>query len=118
MRICNLCGKPVESKRNRCGACTTKIRRIRCKIAAVKLMGGKCIDCGWIGNIAAFEFHHLDPNEKEFGIGNVSNKTWDVVKVELKKCVLLCSNCHAIRHTNRDAALMQAVEDYKGEELL
>jgi hypothetical protein len=97
---CSICDKICN--RNICGPCKTKIRRHRCKTAAVNLLGGKCVRCGWAGNIAAFEFHHTDPNKKDFQIGSAANKNWDVVKKEVLKCELLCSNCHRIEHSNRN----------------
>lgn len=29
-------------------------------------LGGKCQECGYNKNIAALEFHHINPDEKEF----------------------------------------------------
>ena len=116
---CNLCGKTFEGwqgrKRLRCGGCNTKIRRYRAKLAAIKYKGGKCNECGWIGNIAAFEFHHKDKNEKSFQIGHVANKKWEVIKKELDKCNLLCSNCHQIKHANNtNEKFLKEVYNYKG----
>ena len=122
MSICKLCKKVFEdyqSKgRTRCGSCNTKIRRYRAKAAAVKYLGGKCKICGWQGNQAAFQFHHKNPKEKDFIIGNVANKKWDCIKKEMMKCVLLCSNCHAIEHSvNDDPAFLKDVSEYKGRTL-
>lgn len=102
--ICRLCEKEFEDyqgrKRQRCGSCNTKIRRLRAKQAAVEFLGGKCKCCGYNGNPAAFEFHHIS-GTKEFNIGNVSNRAWAIIKKELSKCELLCSNCHRIKHCTR-----------------
>jgi len=80
----------------------------------VKFLGGKCLKCDWAGNFGAFEFHH--PNDdKEFNISSCSNKSWKVVKEELKKCELLCSNCHRIEHSNYDNEdFMKEVYAYSG----
>ena len=81
------------------------------------MLGGKCSECGWKGNIAAFEFHHKDDN-KEFTISSCANKSWDVIKEELKKCTLLCSNCHRIEHSsNNDEEFIKEVYSYKGKHL-
>ena len=120
MIICRLCNKPFRSyhnrQTNRCGSCNTKIRRFRAKAAAIKLLGGKCTQCGWNGNQAAIQFHHKNPRTKDFIIGNVSNKSWNSIKSEMKKCVLLCANCHAIEHStkNTDKFLKEAL-NYKGK---
>ena len=76
-------------------------------------MGGKCIRCGWSGNVAALEFHHNN-DDKIFAIGSASNKSWKFIVTELQKCELLCSNCHRIEHTkfNKDVNFMNAVLNY------
>lgn len=101
--------------RTRCNSCNTKIRRIRAKKAAIKYLGGKCNRCGYDKHDAALEFHHKDPNEKEFIISNVANKRWEVIKVELNKCELLCANCHRIEHSNRtEDEWQQRAKEYQG----
>lgn len=59
--------------------------------------GGKCIRCGYDKCMSALEFHHLDPNQKDFTISNDKFKLQEVVK-ESKKCILICSNCHKEVH--------------------
>ncbi len=87
-------------------------------MAAIAHMGGKCVDCGWQGHQAALQFHHRNPKEKEFIIGNVANKSWDAIIGELKKCILLCANCHAIRHSTKNEAMFIAeAHNYKGRTL-
>ena len=69
------------------------------KQKAVDYKGGKCLTCGYDRCNSALDFHHLDPNEKDFGIAsNGKTRSWDKVKSELDKCVLLCRNCHAEVH--------------------
>jgi hypothetical protein len=61
-------------------------------------LGGKCVNCGET-NIFLMDFHHLDQNTKEYGISKLSSKaSWDELKLEIDKCVLLCSNCHRLHH--------------------
>ena len=69
------------------------------KIKAIEHMGGKCIDCGYTGHRAAFQFHHLDPTTKDVDWNKLRLRSWDKIKLELDKCVLLCANCHSIRHS-------------------
>jgi predicted RNA-binding Zn-ribbon protein involved in translation (DUF1610 family) len=117
VEFCALCGNPIKDNsrnRSKCQSCTTRIRRYRTKQKAIELLGGKCNKCGWSGNIAAFEFHH--PNDdKEFELGRMWNKSWEVMKMEALKCELLCSNCHKIEHTKygKDEKFMNAVFNYK-----
>ena len=122
MQLCKLCNKPFKDyqklARTRCGACNTKIRRFRAKAAAIKFLGGKCKKCGWRGNQAALQFHHLNSETKEFIIGNVANKSWDSIKVEMQKCILLCANCHAIEHSSKnDENFLAEALSYKGRTL-
>ena len=122
MRICHLCNNPFKDYQNkcraRCGSCNTKIRRFRAKAAAIKFLGNKCKKCGWSGNQAALQFHHLDPKKKDFVIGNVANKNWEVIRTELKKCILLCANCHSILHsTKNDEQFIKEAMQYKGKTL-
>lgn len=122
MRVCRLCDNKFKDYQNRlrsrCGSCNTKIRRYRAKTAAIRYLGGKCRDCGWHGNQAALQFHHTDPAKKEFIIGNVANKNWNLIKNELKKCIILCANCHAIKHsTKNETKFLQEAKNYKGTKL-
>lgn len=113
--ICPIC-ENNETKQNRriCDGCYTKVRRYRTKIAAIQLLGGKCAECGWTGNIATFDFHHKNPEEKEFNINKIAMKSWHVVKIELKKCELLCANCHRVKHVNNQGEkFLEIVFDYK-----
>jgi hypothetical protein len=65
------------------------------------MLGSKCARCGWSGHPAGLQFHHTDPQIKEFGLsGNkllVKNRM-----EEVKKCELLCACCHSIEHANTD----------------
>lgn len=72
----------------------TKRRRVL-KLKAVELMGGKCKLCGYDKHPGVLEFHHVDPSQKSFGIGEDGcSRSWAKIQAELKKCVLLCANCH------------------------
>ena len=112
---CSICGRCTTARRRRrCQSCCTKIRRYLAKSAAVQYLGGKCQRCGWEGALPAYEFHHLDPNSKVFAIGNVANRKWELIKQELDKCELLCSNCHRIEHSKHDQVLIAEAARYKG----
>lgn len=114
---CKLCKNEIKNNkanRSRCASCNTRIRRYRTKVAAVKHKGGSCNRCGWFGPVAAFEFHHIDEN-KEFTIGTAANKSWKVIKKEIDKCELLCSNCHRIEHSKHDDEMfLEEAKNYNG----
>ena len=67
------------------------------KVEIVKQFGGKCHDCSGVFPVCAYDFHHLDPTKKDIGISNILRNKKKMA-VELEKCILLCSNCHRIRH--------------------
>lgn len=81
-----------------CSVAAVDKRRRRVKQLAVEHKGGKCESCGYKKCIAALEFHHKDPTEKDFAISSRSVLGIDKVIKEVDKCVLLCSNCHREEH--------------------
>lgn len=71
------------------------------KLEAIQYKGGKCIDCGIQSpHSCIYDFHHLDPNTKEYEWVKLRQMSDQKIKDELDKCILLCSNCHRIRHSN------------------
>ena len=60
----------------------------------VYIMGGQCVLCGYNKCIAALEFHHIDKNQKERQLSNGNCRSWEEDVEEVKKCALVCSNCH------------------------
>lgn len=67
------------------------------RIKIVDYKGGKCKKCGYNKCIEALEFHHINPEEKEYGLCNTV-LSFERLKKEADKCVLLCSNCHREFH--------------------
>ena len=68
------------------------------KRKAIELFGGKCCKCGYNKNLAALCFHHRDPTIKEYNWLKLRLFSWEIIIKELKKCDLLCNNCHAELH--------------------
>lgn len=56
-----------------------------------------CVNCGE-SEICCIDFHHTDPNEKEFGIAESMYRSWTKIVAELEKCIPLCANCHRKLH--------------------
>lgn len=81
------------------------------KIDLVNLAGGKCQICGYDKNYAALQFHHINPKEKNgsLSIDNLRAVSWDWCLTELKKCQLLCSNCHTEQHNPRFTRMEKVV---------
>lgn len=72
--------------------------RDRLRERILTAMGGKCQSCGYDKCQSALECHHIDPKTKEFSIGDNFTRSWENVKNEFRKCVLVCSNCHREIH--------------------
>lgn len=107
IRTCKVHGETefafYESQnRWRCLKCQTEAtqkRRDKVKEMAIEYKGNKCQLCGYDRCKDALEFHHLDPNEKDFGISAKGyTRAWEKVQEELDKCILVCANCHREIH--------------------
>ncbi len=69
-------------------------RRRKIKTLAIGYKGGRCQICGYNKYQGALDLHHFSGN-KEFGIGDKGyTRSWQKVKDELDKCILVCANCH------------------------
>ena len=74
-------------------------RRSLIKHWALEEKGNRCYVCGYDRCKEALDFHHLDPTQKEFNLSSRDlSSDWLIVKPEIDKCVLLCSNCHRELH--------------------
>lgn len=62
---------------------------------ATKKMNSGCSNCGFNEHPTALEYHHTTGN-KENSVGNMirSNVAESKIDKEIKKCDILCSNCH------------------------
>ena len=70
-------------------------RRRAIKALAIEYKGGKCQVCGYKKYQGALDLHHLDRKQKAFSFSDKGHsRSWERVKKELDKCVLVCANCH------------------------
>lgn len=86
------------SGRWRCKRCAVEAvtkRRRKVKRLLIETAGGKCQRCGYDKCDAALQFHHRDRNEKGFAISAKQFIALEKGIEEIKKCDLLCANCHA-----------------------
>lgn len=115
LKVCNKCyiKKPLEEFYERsdreghsphCKKCSTiyhgnRVRDV--KIRMINYKGGKCERCSLRledTHYSVFDFHHLDPKEKDANFDRIKYKKWEVIQKEIDKCKLLCANCHRITH--------------------
>lgn len=64
----------------------------------MEYLGGMCQDCAGVFHPNVYNFHHL--RDKGFVWNRLRLRTWKQIVEELNKCVLLCANCHRLRHTD------------------
>lgn len=71
----------------------------RTKIGAIK-MRSRCAVCCLAPCPAALDLHHLEPLGKSASVSVLASRKcgWSLVVEELKKCVVLCANCHRKFH--------------------
>lgn len=65
---------------------------------AIDFLGGKCVVCGSIENI---ELDHIDPDLKSIDIAKVWTYSKEKFWIEVKKCQLLCNECHLEKHKSQ-----------------
>ena len=90
---------PLEDKESKVIANRKRIQANKHK--AILYKGSKCARCSIeydTHNACIFDFHHLDPKGKDFNPGEKMGLSWNNIKTEIDKCVLLCANCHRLTH--------------------
>lgn len=112
--ICKQCEKEfvlLNSQQKYCSEICRKIsrnkqnvlkvtkRRKKLKQLALAYKGGKCQICSYNKLSDALEFHHVEPEHKDFGIAHKGvTHGWEKIKKELAKCILVCAVCHRECH--------------------
>ncbi len=75
------------------------LRRKKLRELARTYKGNKCVICGYAKCSDALDFHHIDPKKKEFGLSVKGlTRSWEKIKKEIDKCILICANCHREIH--------------------
>jgi hypothetical protein len=88
-----------------------KKRRRKVREMAVEYKGGKCSRCGYSRCLEALEFHHLDSSRKDFGISEKGySRSWQKVREEIEKCLLVCANCHRELHAQLQLSAERRIE--------
>jgi len=76
------------------------VRAYKRKLELIEMRGGCCSNCGYDKNLAALHFHHTDPSKKKIklDVRSLGNNKMETLLNELKKCIVLCANCHLEEH--------------------
>lgn len=102
---CKVCKKLIDSKYYRDSAKRRSIVREDAKYGILRARTfarrvrkkSKCSKCGenrWY----VLDFHHI--SNKDYSIAHMSNSGYSIkrIKSEMKKCIILCANCHREEH--------------------
>jgi hypothetical protein len=76
-----------------------EVTKEKIKQFLISIKDTPCLDCGIKYPHYVMDFDHIE--QKLFSIGDVKNRSFNKIKEEIKKCELVCSNCHRIRTWNR-----------------
>ncbi len=70
-----------------------------------------CELCGESATVC-LDFHHRTASEKSFSLSDAKDQTFDAIKAEIRKCAVVCANCHRVIHSqNRIKAIEVAPEE-------
>lgn len=72
------------------------ITRNKGYINKVKIANG-CYFCKE-SELCCLDFHHKNPAEKGFSLSYARWFKWSKIENEIKKCIVLCANCHRKLH--------------------
>ena len=72
-----------------------------------------CAKCGESRGYV-LDFHHINPSEKDNTVARLTSNNYKLEKVydEIKKCVVLCANCHREFHYLQERNEEFTIEDY------
>jgi hypothetical protein len=126
-RVCINCKKSLELNsenyrfegnkswwRTDCRKCESKKQMKRGEINREEydtLRKGHCCEKCGLDLFWCLEHHHIDPTKKKFTISDGFMKkryrlNSKIMQDELKKCIVLCKNCHCTLHSNINALLL------------
>lgn len=66
-----------------------------------------CMDCGGIFPYYVMDFDHRDMGTKVKEMNKMYNESWEAIAEELKKCDVVCANCHRMRTYRRITSVAQ-----------
>ena len=78
----------------------------------------RCVYCGE-NHPAALQFHHRDPSQKEFNVGEFVTRQlggMEKLKKEIEKCDVVCANCHLKYHYNHNHRQSRIIVETIGDQ--
>ena len=102
---CKTCRKEIdresylksETRQNSIKTRRSDITKYNCKLVRRIKQAVGCAKCPEREPVA-LDFHHLDPAEKDLNISSMTAYCTATLKAEIRKCVILCANCHRKVH--------------------
>ena len=64
--------------------------------------------------VACLDFHHKDLTSKRFGLSDGDKHSIKDIDAEIRKCIIVCANCHRILHAEEVRQAM--IETKENEE--
>lgn len=71
-----------------------------------------CHKCAYNADARALDFDHLDDKTKLFTIGNNYMRSLKSLLNEIRKCVVICANCHRIKSHDEQKFLFRKTAKY------
>jgi hypothetical protein len=75
-----------------------KRRTRKIKLELIELLGGKCSMCKYKKCPAALDFHHVGSKKEQNIAKIIGDSSKQKALKEVKKCILVCANCHRELH--------------------
>ena len=89
----------TKKYKSKCKNCFNKVARLNIYNYMEEYFGSySCKICQYDRCKQAIEFHHINPNEKDYNITDLKSSSKEKVITELEKGILLCANCHRETH--------------------
>ncbi len=95
----NLDGTTHKKYKSHCKPCYNLWRTKRYVEKLERIFGPlQCQVCKYSKNLAALDFHHVESHTKDSGLGMMKTASFERLRREAEKCVILCANCHREVH--------------------
>lgn len=96
-----ICKSKIDFLNSQCKSCLSernakKSKKIKLILFDIK-QKKSCKNCGNT-DPRCLDFHHKDPKQKNFCIGQSTTREMSKIMDEINQCEVLCANCHRILH--------------------